>query len=297
MSYFEWFVAKDGYHVAVRPWQALGVAHPVPTEVVYPDYTLAWRRYQPMEGKQVLYRTFVDTDPTAEGVQDFANQYGLLGLWGNVWPEDTEPSMPVHGEPIAQWLAYLADLRDALEVWDVLLRRDQAALAGWVSMGVDNDVPYVRPAPDGPLARGRPFVKQRQLADGMLALALRDPHIYVVESLPPGNAWGIALTWLQAQINWHLTEYTTPFLAYDEADDSAVPMRMQTMPKHLYGALWLQFALSVRGTDRDLQCRNCGNWFRVPPKARRPNTAHCSTKCRVQAARRRLAEAATTGSC
>jgi hypothetical protein len=293
MSYFEWFVAKGGYHCAVRPWQALGAADPVPTEVVYPDHTLAWRRYRPMEDKPVLYRTFVDTDPTDTGIQDFADQYGLLGLWGNVWPEDAQTSMPVHGEPLTQWLACLSDLRDALTVWDVLLRRDQATLAGWVEMDVETDVPAVRPSPEGPLARGRPFLKERRVSDGMLAFALRDPHRYVVESLPPGNAWGWALAWLQAQINWHLTEYTTPFVEYDAEDDSPVPFTMRTMPKHLYGALWLQLAVSMRGTDRDLQCRKCGNWFRVPPKARRPTTAYCTTKCRVQAARQRQAAAMT----
>jgi hypothetical protein len=99
------------------------------------------------------------------------------------------------------------------------------------------------------------------------------------------------LAWLQAQINKHISQFATPYVGYVQESDTAIPLAMQTMPKHLYGALWLQLALSVRGTDRDQQCRQCGSWFRVPAKARRSSTAYCSTRCRVKAARQRQASA------
>jgi hypothetical protein len=294
MGSFEWFVAKGGYHCEVRLWQDLGAEHPTPTQVLFPDYTLAWRRYPPMVEHPVLYRIFADVEPTAAGIQGFANQYGLLGVWGTVWPDDAKTVMAVHGEPVAQWQASIHALRDALLVWDVLQRRDHETLGRWAPVEVKDDVPYVRMSPEAPMARGWPFVQERHRPDGMLALALRDPKSYVVEPLPPEDAWGWAFAWLQAQINWHLTAYVTPHLGYDPETDTAVPFAMQLMPKHLYGALWLQFALSVGGKEWDRHCLQCGTWFRVPAKARRPNTAYCSTRCRVRAARQRQTDAAAT---
>jgi hypothetical protein len=123
----------------------------------------------------------------------------------------------------------------------------------------------------------------------MLALALREPASYLIEPLPAPDVEGYALAWLQAQLNWHLTEYVTPSVGYDEEGDIAVPLvplTMHPMPKHLYGALWLQFALIV-GVEWDQPCQQCGTWFRVPANARRPTTAYCSTRCRVKAARQR----------
>jgi hypothetical protein len=292
MGSFEWFVAKGGYHCEVRLWQELGAERPVPTQVVFPDYTLAWRRYAPMEHEQVLYRTFADLDSSPEGIQGFANKYGLLGVWGTVWPEDTTTVMPVHGEPVAQWQQYIREMRRALMVWEVLQRRDHETLARWAPVEIEGDQLYYRVPPESPLAGGRPFVKEPRRPDGMLALALRDPHSYVVEPLPPHDAWGYAFAWLQAQINGHLAEYVTPHLGYDPETDTGVPCTMQLMPKHLYGALWLLFALSVSGKAWDRQCRECHTWFRVPVKARRPNTAYCSTRCRVKAARQRQTTAA-----
>ena len=134
-------------------------------------------------------------------------------------------------------------------------------------------------------------MKEQRRPDGLHSLALREPKAYLVEPLPPGDVGGYALVWLQEQINWHLAAYVIPYVGYDQESHTPIPLTMQTMPKHLYGALWLQLALSVRGTERDQQCRQCGTWFRVPAKARRSSTTYCSTRCRVKAARQRQASA------
>src|SRR5262249_27284157 len=154
---------------------------------------------------------------------------------------------------------YIRAMRNALMVWDVLRRQDQETLHRWVTRdqdGLEQDgkVRYYRIAPDAPLSGGRPFLKEPRLPDGMLSLALRDPQSYVVEALPPSDVEGWALAWLQEQINWHLAAYVIPYVGYDQESHTAIPLTMQTMPKHLYGALWLQLALSVRGTERDQQC-------------------------------------------
>jgi hypothetical protein len=296
MGHFEWPVAKGGYHCDERLWQDIGEAHPGATKVrvLTPGHTLAWRHSRPLVDTPVLYRTFADVEPTEAGIQRFANHYGLLGLWGVVVLDE---GLPVQAEPFAKWQEYIRDMRHALMVWDVLRWQDQETLHRWVTReqgGLEQDgkVLYYRIAPDAPLSGGRPFLKEPRRSDGMLSLALRDPQSYVVEPLPPSDVEGYALAWLQVQINWHLAEYVNPYVGYDPESDSAVPLTMQPMPKHLYGALWLQFALSVGGKEWDQQCRECNTWFRVPAKARRPNTAYCSTRCRVKAARQRQTDSA-----
>jgi hypothetical protein len=298
MGTFEWFVAKEGYCCAAQLWQDLGAAQPTPTPVLFPDATLHWRRYAPMQEYEVLYRTFAELDPSPEGLLGFANTYGLLGLWGNVWPGDTPTAMPVHGESVAQWQDAIRDMREAVMVWDVLQRHDQEALSRWVlrQEAEDGGLSIVWTA-EAPFRRGRPFMKEGQRPSGPAGLPLRDPHAFIAEPLPPHDVWGAACSWLQDRINAHLEAYVMPRVGYDAATDTVIPFTVQLMPKHLYGALWLQFASSLGGEAWDRHCAQCGRWFRVPAKARRQNTVYCSTPCRVKAARQRQATAAGTGSC
>jgi len=298
MGAFTWFVAQSGYCCDVQPWQDLGAAQPTPTAVLFPDSTLHWRRYAPMAKYEVLYRTFAELDPSPAGLLGFANTYGLLGLWGNVWPGGTPTAMPVHGEPVAHWQDAIRDLREALMVWDVLQRHDQEALARWVLRQETTDgVLSLIWTPEAPFRRGRPFVKESERPEGTFGLALRDPHASVAEPLPTHDVWGMACAWLQERINEHLEAYVMSRVGYDPDTDTVVPFTMQHMPKHLYGALWLQFALSLGGEGWDRHCAQCGRWFRVPAKARRQNTVYCSTACRVKAARQRHATAAVSSSC
>jgi hypothetical protein len=239
----------------------------------------------------VLYRTFADVEPTEAGIQRFANHYGLLGLWGSLYLDEAQTALPIQGELLAKWQQYIRDMRHALMVWDVLRRQEQETLQRWVTVEKDGNFLYYRVAPEAPLYGGQPFLKEQRRPDGLHSLALREPKAYLVEPLPPGDVGGYALAWLQEQINWHLAAYVIPYIGYDQESHTPIPLTMQTMPKHLYGALWLQLALSVRGTERDQQCRQCGTWFRVPAKARRSSTTYCSTRCRVKAARQRQASA------
>src|SRR5215468_3609094 len=132
MGTFQWFVAQGGYCCAEEIWQDFGASEPVQAQVLFPDSTLHWRRYAPMQETPVLYRTFAELDASPEGLLGFANAYGLLGLWGNVWLGDTPTAMPVHGESLAHWQDCIRDMREAVMVWDVLQRHDQGALSRWV---------------------------------------------------------------------------------------------------------------------------------------------------------------------
>jgi hypothetical protein len=290
MGRFEWAVAKGGYQwCEVSPLENLEGGQPgaARVRVLTPKYTLTWHRYGPLEDTPVLYRTFADVEATEAGIQSFANQYGLLGLWKPFSLDETQPGLSVQGEPLAAWQGRILAMRNTLKVWDVLRRRDQETLQHWVTQKEHGDFLRYIVSPDAPLYGGQPFFEEPRLPDGMLSLALRESESYIVKPPVPRNVEGFAITWLRAQINKRITTYVTPYVGYAQESDTDIPLAMQTMPKHLYGALWLELALNVRGTEWDQQCWQCGTWFRVPAKARRSSTAYCSTRCRVKAARQR----------
>jgi hypothetical protein len=59
------------------------------------------------------------------------------------------------------------------------------------------------------------------------------------------------------------------------------------VPQYLLGAIWLQFAVAVDGNKGYRNCRQCGRWFEVSPRAGRTDKIFCRGACRSQASRQR----------
>src|SRR5216683_297814 len=120
MGYFEWGVESEGYE-----WRE---AHPVreqkisPTteRFLTPGFTLAWKRYQPLEDTPALYRTFAEVDRTEAGIQAFANAYGALGVGEHISLVDGPAA---HGEHFDFWETHLLAMQHVLLVWDALKAR------------------------------------------------------------------------------------------------------------------------------------------------------------------------------
>jgi len=291
MVQFAWSVAQDGYRwCEARPLDA-GQLSATSTRMLTPGFTLAWHRYHPLEDAPALYRAFAEVEPTEEGIQAFANHYGMLGLWEAVVLDDKI----AQGERLEVWQEHILAMRHTLWVWEALLQRDQATLHRWFTMEDHGSFANVVYRPDTPFPMGVPHVVPQFVDDPQVEAAmLSTPRhgsggLYIDEPPVPRDVAGLALAWLRAQINTRLAKGCYAYVGYVQERDAAIPLALQTMPRHVCGALWLQLALVVRGTERDQQCRQCGNWFRVPAKARRANTAYCSTRCRVKAARQRQA--------
>ena len=306
MGHFEWGVAGEGYI-----WRDAVPAQEEPRFADYPGkpsrfliagVTPLWKRYQPLKDRPALFRTFAETAPTEAGILAFAKVYGTLGLGERLLDEPT-----TSGERLQWWEIHIEAMQHTLLVWDALQKRDAASLQRWFTVVTHETRPTVFvPPPNGVHIRYHhdtpmrhsgiipQFLLTRDTQD--LAWPFLHPGVsmdhYAVEPYRPRDAAGWALLWLSTHINTYLRTYTVPYLGFTEKPAEPIPMALQTMPTNLCGALWLQVALAIRGTERFQHCQECQEWFQVPAKARRANTKYCSTKCRVRAARHQAAQPA-----
>jgi hypothetical protein len=70
-----------------------------------------------------------------------------------------------------------------------------------------------------------------------------------------------------------------------------VPTRIKIAPKHLLGALWLQFALSISERKKYQRCEACGTCLELAPDVARADKRYCDNACRNRALRRRQKQA------
>ena len=102
-----------------------------------------------------LFQTFADTKPTLQGILEFANQYGRLGenstyvkvtkmlpkmqeLRANEKPDPTVTHLQYVDEypltePYETWVQHINELHLAVEVWGLLLKRDETNLRRYVT--------------------------------------------------------------------------------------------------------------------------------------------------------------------
>jgi hypothetical protein len=63
------------------------------------------------------------------------------------------------------------------------------------------------------------------------------------------------------------------------------------IPRHLLGALWLQFALAVGGEKEYRACPSCRGWFELSPETAKKSKMYCKEACRSRAYRDRKCRA------
>ncbi len=128
LLFFEWERDHDGYRLVNRA----DVVHPAPrdTSLVYtPPRHMRFERiavqpaarldrvlipigrrtltYRPLEENKALFRQFADTTPSPDGVQSFANNYGLL--WCYPWS---------YQYGLLVWANEISEMRRAVEQWE-----------------------------------------------------------------------------------------------------------------------------------------------------------------------------------
>ena len=111
------------------------------------------RRYNPLEEETSLFRTFAETPLTEEGILQFTNQYGCLGV---KWIFPTEalafalseegqklvmknfstgilgPNIGVGGENLEMWDQSIRHMRFALTLWDAIRNNDVGQLRRFI---------------------------------------------------------------------------------------------------------------------------------------------------------------------
>ena len=79
--------------------------------------------YRPLRDYSALFRSFALTVPTKDGIIEFANVYGLLGLPSSlsIVPAGRKGSSYVSvGEPHADWVNEIVKMREIIQLWDLI---------------------------------------------------------------------------------------------------------------------------------------------------------------------------------
>jgi hypothetical protein len=288
MAYFSWGVACDGYRWCDACEVTEGDGRSTRARFLTPGFTFAWRRYRPLEGTPVLFRTFGEVLPTEEGIQGFASQYGTLGVHKLIAMPNEQHAL---GECFETWCQEIGAMQHAICVWDALKHKDADALHVCFAQE-DPSLPapvvtlnFERSSTPWPweveTLRATAQFRQEEWREE-LAFRHAGPGI-------PRDDPGYALVWLRALVNSHLADYTGMRLDSVPERAPGLSMALEMVPTNLLGVLWLQLARAIESDPRDQRCPQCQAWFRAPAKARRSSTTYCSPRCRMRASRERLA--------
>jgi hypothetical protein len=263
------------------------------------------RAYRPLEDQAALFRTFAETPPTEEGILQFADRYGWLGLRKLVLPKEEivlgpndkalatkslgekfseawlGPSKGVTGESLEAWEEGIWRMRFVLDLWDAIQRNDTACLRQFIGL---------QEGPNG--SRAATYRSSKEIGDYFAMGIIYDPtngasagekHLRA-----DGGITRLALWVVQKQMNEQLGTHTGPSLLYEPRKDR---LNLKIVPKNLMGAMWLQFARGIDGNKDYRQCLECGRWFEISLEANRPTRFFCKDACRSKFYRRRVSDA------
>lgn len=213
--------------------------------------------YRPLAEHTGLYRNFVATKPTREGILAFAKQYGLLGIGG----PDTVVGEAVNNiEWFGQWKREIELLQLAEKLRQAFKKRQLAEAKQF-------------------------FVKQRGItffrADGVANIPIADvPGV-------PADLFVLTGRAIQSLVNEQLQVATRLLWNHSFSE-----LRLHRVPKSLLSAMWLQFARAVEGDKQFVQCEECMMEFEVEStEGNRKDKRYCGDACRARAYRNRRKEA------
>jgi hypothetical protein len=265
------------------------------------------RAYKPLREHTGLFREFAATEPTRDGIVAFANRYGRLGAPARIdilppeldqdseaaarWSMDLgEPvaGFPVRsGEPFGVWCYEILAMHRAVELWEMLRRKDDEGLAKRISWyrvpGEKVVVFYDDHLGDPPDFSEGLFTPERD--HHIIASEQNSPEI--LEEFSPGDRYDPAWVYLERAIKERLTVGASPRPMRERNPDR---LSLRISPNSLLGAMWLQFALAVEGNKEHRQCEACKTWFEVSAQAARTSKRYCRAACRVRAHRERQAQ-------
>jgi hypothetical protein len=245
------------------------------------------RRYEPLRQHGALFRTFAEVDTNlwaSKGIVAFANTYGLLGRPPAGYRLQASKELKAPGSLIDDWdLVWvwwkaIREMRDLVQLWDLLRARDHTQLKYYVRWEGDKVVYDNHPElPPGSLV-------SRDGLRSVWVIASREERQDWFEYFTPGDVITPAYYHLMASINVWLQGLADPRLRWDEKQGRPVS---KIVPSSLLGALWLQFHQAVAGQKDYRQCAVCQSWFEISPRVNRASRLYCGDACRSQAYRDR----------
>ena len=286
-----WRVPSHGF----RWVEAHSTAHletdAAPDRYLTPQFPVHWREYDLRHNTPALFYEFSEVAPTDDGVQAFANEYGALGIGGEIMLLD---GTRTRGERLQEWKAEIILIRHALRVWEALKRGTEQELRRWFRFDMHGDTPRLKYMPDEPWPPDMPMdvsdlFTRVSPGDPAQLIPLASPWPY---SDPPGTGIpatpaGLALAFIRTLMSTRLPLQSVVCLGYLRDMSRPVPLSLKVVPSNLLTALWLQLGAAMEGDGRYQRCPQCQHWFQVPAKAKRANTTYCSPRCRIRAYRER----------
>ena len=201
-------------------------------------------------------------------------------------------------EAPGMWLDEIAEMRMALEIWDMARLADDDALQKliyWENDKVlwthevgntesdfheESDLFWV-----GDIKTGDRHV---QWGNGLIVsgnyVSSEDHHPERRDSLTPDNLVSAARYIVSDLVSEGLAGRVSAQLG--PRNGETVPA-IRLVPDSLIGALWLQFAIAVDGNLDYKRCEECQMWIEIAPGAGRPDKSYCSDACRMRAYRKR----------
>lgn len=257
--------------------------------------------YYPLQEATGLFRTFADTEPSQDGIMEFARKYGLLGDDAQVWmirfaDEEPSPAEPERfGEPLVFWRARIRWMKFLVQLWDAARQHDLKCLAEHIAWSDRHEVSFHIPA-DMPALRRipHPSLKERHKdgGDGFEGSFIERGTFRVprqsIPNVQPGDLIGPAFFLTGTILSDRIKGLVSPQICWVSNQGRAV---LQISPSSLLGAIYLQFAQAIDGSKDFRRCRACGVWFELSPGVNRSNRLTCSPACRTRAHRERQARA------
>ena len=236
--------------------------------------------YRPLEAEPALFRIFADTEPTRDGIQEFANEYGPLSMFGGATarriyvphykvvrrekPEaggETAPKSALRigsrnerteipdgvGETFSDWANAIRTMKDAVSLSEGLRLRDMERIAN--TLEAQDFAPQF-------------FVPRRELPKNPIEIASQAQSClqYLISRA------------LSRQLSIELTE------------------GLHVTLSDLLPTLWVQFAIALDDSTEFRRCIQCAKWFAAANSGNQIERIYCSNGCRTRAYRVRKNE-------
>jgi hypothetical protein len=247
---FEWIEGRAGPHGArhrfLVPKSAHGITCDIPTD---------------------LYLTFANLQPTPEGVLEFANRYGSLGLVKRHF--HSEHSAVQLAECWIDWNQELAEFKFCLDAW--LIAEDQ----------------------DGPAADR--LLRERhwpRLVDDRIVSLKGHLVMHICSKLQPQEVFP-DVCFKRACKGDHVPGRLTPFVVYSlkfqlpntpTPTVGSTPILGRLTPTALASSMWLQLAELVTRSRVIRRCERCHQWMDItesPRKGAKRMHERCSLALRM----------------
>lgn len=285
-----------------------------------------WKVTRPLDESPGLHRDFAALPFAQEAILRFANEHGSL-FGGNVMLAGPNPDATARGEKsaacllyggesFARWQHEIQEMRDALELWDMLRGRDGLPDLDGLSQVIvwhNSGVMYVaggrklqeryRALFEAQLEQPTPGraerMRQLLLEAGRVSLryewiAFPGHRDHYLKEWPPGDVVGPAKRYLVTAVNKKLKGNASPVLrlTWDGRRRREAVMVTALMPHNLLAAMWLGLYLEITGKRTLKRCPLCSAWFDA---TKDPRQVYCRTRasgCRKKAHRIRAEVAA-----